>query len=108
MNFNSGYGQISHGSTYTESGVTFQAPRGVYSVYDIGYDATYHPDGYIDLEGSPLSMTFGADTTSVSFDFGGFYDDAVALHLILSNGDSYMIDSPSSGYAFFDRRSEEA
>ena len=100
VNFNTGTGQASRGSSYLDSGVTFTAPS-VFSVYDISYDAAYHTTGYLDLEGSSLGMSFGSGITSLSFSFGDFYDAPVNLSITLSNGDVFNVNSPSNAYGFF-------
>ncbi len=101
LDFNSGSGYVSRGNSYTEGGVTFTAPSGVFSIYDISYDASYHSSGYLDLQGSPLSMNFGSGVTAVGFDFGAFYDNAVTLAITLSDGSTFTANAPASAYSFF-------
>ena len=100
-NFNSGSDQVYRGPSYTESGVNFTANSSIYSIYDISYDASYHSSGYLDMEGSVYGMSFGSNINALSFDFGGFYNDAVNLNITLSNGETFSVTSPSSGYGFF-------
>ena len=106
--FNSGSGQASHGQSYTDSGVTYRASSGIYSIYDIGYDAVYHHNGYLDLQGSSIGMNFAAPVTAFGFDFGAFYDNAVTLNITLSDGSLFTATAPSSAYSFFGVTSDVA
>ena len=100
IDFNSGSsGVTAHGSSYTESGVTFSAGR-VYSINDVNYDAPYHQDGFLDLEGNLLGMSFTTPITALGFNFGGFFENPVQLNISLGNGDSFTA-STSAGYGFF-------
>ncbi|MDB5815806.1 MAG: rane protein of unknown function [Rhodocyclales bacterium] len=101
VNFNSGVDQVYRGSSYTDSGVNFTANSAIFSIYDINYDAAYHSSGYLDLQGSAYTMSFGSNVTAVSFDFGGFYNNVVNLNITLGNGESFAVSSPSTGSAFF-------
>lgn len=109
VNFNSGSDQVFRGSTYVEGGVTFTSTS-VYSIYDISYDAAYHSSGYLDLEGSNRGMAFGSGITSLAFDFGAFYDEAVTLNITFDNGSIFTatVTAPASAYGFFGLTSESA
>jgi hypothetical protein len=101
VDFNAGTDQAYRGNSYTEGAVNFTASSGAFSIYGIGYDASYHPNGYLDLEGSSLGMHFGAGVTAVGFDFGAFYDNAVSLFVTLNDGSTFTANAPSSAYGFF-------
>lgn len=99
-NFNAGSDQTYRGSSYSESGVNFTSGA-IFSIYNIAYDAAYHPSGYLDMEGSAYTMSFGSNITALSFDFGAFYDNAVNLNITLGNGEFFSVNSPAGGYGFF-------
>lgn len=107
IDFNNGMDQSYRGTSYSEGGVTFTANGGVFSIYDASYDASYHPDGYIDLEGDTLGMAFDSPVTALAFKFGGFYDNPVELSIVLSTGESFLV-STAAGYGFFGITSSSA
>lgn len=107
LTFDDGKDQMSHGQSYTEGGVTFMAPWGVFSIYDAGYDAAYHQSGYLDMQGNELlSMSF-APTRALSFNFAGFYQGAFNLNLSFDNGATYIAHAPGDGYGFFGVSSDD-
>ena len=106
ITFDGGTGYTDRGNHYTTGGVTFKANRGIYSIYSLDYDAAYHNDAYLDLEGQSLYMEFNP-TNSFSFEFAGFYSNAVSLNLKFSNGATYTANSPANGYAFFGVTSDD-
>lgn len=101
INFNGGSGETYYGNAWTTSGVTFGADSGVFHIRTAAHDAAYHPNGYVDLQGSTLSMNFGTAVTSVGFDFGDFYSSIVNLSITLGNGDMFNVSSPSNAYGYF-------
>jgi hypothetical protein len=110
INFNAGGIADYLGSTYTEGGVTFSATD-VFSINNADFDAAYHTSGYLDLQGygtGTLGMAFGSGITSLAFDFGAFYDEAVSLSITLSNGDMFTANTPASMYGFFGVTSDTA
>jgi hypothetical protein len=100
ITFEGGTSYVERGSSYTLDGVTFEANY-IASIYDVGYDNSYHTSGYLDMEWSGQAISFGSGVYAFGFDFGAFYTSDVTLVVTLSDGSTFTVWGPDSTYTFF-------
>jgi hypothetical protein len=102
IDFNANQGQtneINRGSSFFIDGVTFSAGT-IFSIYDVGHDPAYHDTGWLDLEDGNYMASFSQAITSLSFDFGDYYSNAMNLTVTTNTGEIIQGSSLADSYGF--------
>lgn len=110
IDFNGSQGQtgyINRGSSFLIGGVTFNSGT-IYSIYDFSGDAAFHDSGWLDLEDGNYMATFSQAITSLSFDFGDFYSNAMNLTVTTNTGEIIQGSSLADSFGFIGFTTESA